>query len=286
MASHAENRGMATHIPQGAEQDKEESGVTPKGSPGTFGAPRDTSAASAQFRNAGMGVCAPERRLDPQTLHVRRGGNFEVCHKSLRGKAARNLGGGGAKGGSPAIGRAWAGADALQVLGEISGVRENMFRGANARSYCAAGQLESRCEVSLVLRRGRRCGAPGSFPPLLGRAPLSSSARPMHGGAHNAAGASGHAEDSRNTRSDEGSAAASDTPRGAFASLLEAHRVVREGNSAYAQRLREGATRFERGIGAPPGRDEPRLLSEGDSQVSTFLATMYSAAYQGRWAQW
>ena len=209
--------------------------------------------------------------------------NFEVFHKTLREKAARILGRmGSAKGGKLAIDKTWAGTDALQVLGEVFGVRMNMFRGGIAESYCAVGCLDSHREVNLVLRRGHWCGVRGSIPPILGRSPLNSSDHPMHGGSYCAPAGSDHAEESQEARLDETFVIPSDTSRCAFANLLEGHRGEHEGNSVYVQRPREEAARFKRQIGAPSGYDAPRLLSDGDLQVSTFLTTLYSATYRGQ----
>ena len=102
----------------------------------------------------------------------------------------------------------------------------------------------------------------------------------MHGGSFCAPAGGDHAEESQDTRLDETFVISSDTSRYEFANLLEAHRGEHERNSVYAQRPRGKAARFKRQIGAPSGYDAPRVLSDGDLQVSTFLAALYSARYR------
>ena len=171
---------------------------------------------NTQFRHTELGFCAPKCRLAPRILDVGGDGNcrfraffaslrgdvnFEAFHKPLRGIAARNLRSRGpAKGGRLAVGRPWAGTDAVQILGGTFGVRASPYQGSTAGSYCVVGQLESLREVIFVLPRGHWYGVRGSIPPHRGATPLRSSTHPTRCGSRGAAHSGDNAEDSPGAR--------------------------------------------------------------------------------------
>ena len=121
---------------------------------------------NTEFRNGELGFCPPKCRLAPSIMDVEGDGNccfrafsasafgrvnFQAFHKPLRDMAARNLGKRDpAKGARLAVGKTWAGTDALCILGEIFGVRVNLYHGRTEGSYCVVGQLDSLREVNLL----------------------------------------------------------------------------------------------------------------------------------------